>query len=146
MPDRRQSGREAFSRQVVNTPGEIQPPFVAMEEAIVEHINPDLGGFVRAVFSLHDPDALATLLRDTGLDDVSASVTTATFELPAPAEFLWQYISVTPMALLVAAAPEAARLAMERHVVDRLQHFVIDDRTRVEQPMVIASGRGRHTT
>ena len=83
-------------RVVVNTPGAIQPAFVAMEQAIVEHISPDLGGFVRAVFSMHDPDALATLLRDAGLRDVSATVTTATLELPAPAEFLWQYINLTP--------------------------------------------------
>jgi ubiquinone/menaquinone biosynthesis C-methylase UbiE len=129
-------------RVVVNTPGAIQPAFAAMEQAIVEHISPDLGGFVRAVFSMHDPDALAALLRDAGLHDVSATVTTATLELPAPAEFLWQYINLTPMGPLVAAASEEARLAMERQVVDRWQPFVVDGRTRVEQPMVIASGRG----
>jgi hypothetical protein len=129
-------------RVVVNTPGAIQPAFVEMEHAIVEHISADLGGFVRAVFSMHDPDALAGLLRDSGLHDVSATVTTATFELPGPAEFLWQYINLTPMGPLVAAAPEEARLAMERQVVDRWQPFVVNDKTLVEQPMVIASGRG----
>jgi SAM-dependent methyltransferase len=129
-------------RVVVNTPGAIQPAFVAMEQAIVEHINPDLGGFVRAVFSMHDPDGLAALLRGAGLHDVSATVTIAALELPAPAEFLWQYINLTPMGPLVAAAPEEARLAMERQVVDRWQPFVVNGGTRVEQPMVIASGKG----
>jgi ubiquinone/menaquinone biosynthesis C-methylase UbiE len=128
-------------RVVVNTPGAIQPAFVTMEQAIVEHINPDLGGFVRAVFSMHDPDALAALLRDAGLRGVSATVSTARFELPSPAEFLWQYINLTPMAPLVAAAPEEDRLAMERQVVDRWQPFVADGKTLVTQPMVIASGR-----
>ena len=129
-------------RVVVNTPGTIQPVFVAMEQAIVEHISPDLGGFVRAVFSMHDPDALATLLRDARLHDVAATVSTATLELAAPAEFLWQYINLTPMGPLVAAASEEARLAMERQVVDRWQPFVVNGKTLVEQPMVIASGRG----
>jgi len=101
-------------RVIVNTPGAIQPAFVAMEQAIVEHISPDLGGFVRAVFSMHDPDLVSALLRDAGLRDVSATVTTARFELPAPAEFLWQYINLTPMGPLVAGAPEEARTAMER--------------------------------
>ena len=127
-------------RVVVNTPGAIQPAFLLMERAIVEHISPDLGGFVRAVFSMHDPAALASLLRDSGLHDVSATVTTASFELPAPAEFLWQYINLTPMGPLVAAAPDEAQSAMERQVVDGWQPFVVDGRTSVDQPMVIAAG------
>ena len=44
-----------------------------MEQAIIDHINPDLGGFVSAVFSMHDPDAVAALLRDAGLRDVTAT-------------------------------------------------------------------------
>ena len=46
-------------RVVLNTPGRIQPLFEAMERAIVEHIDSDLGAFVSAVFSMHDPAALA---------------------------------------------------------------------------------------
>ena len=38
-------------RVVVNTPGRIQPVYELMEQALVEHISPDLGGFVSAVFS-----------------------------------------------------------------------------------------------
>ena len=113
-----------------------------MEQAIVEHIGPELGGFVRAVFSMHDPDALATLLRTAGLHDVSATMSTATFQLPAPAEFLWQYINLTPMGPFVAQAPHEAQAAMERQVVDAWRAFVVNGKTLVEQPMVIASGRG----
>ena len=92
-------------RVVVNTPGRIQPVYELMEQALVEHISPDLGGFVSAVFSLNDPDAVATLLREAGLRDVSATVSTCTFRLPAPAEFLWQYINLTPMAELRGTSP-----------------------------------------
>ena len=61
----------AGGRLVVNTPGSIQPLFELMEQAIVEHISPELGGFVRAIFSLHDPGVVGSLLRDAGLKDVS---------------------------------------------------------------------------
>jgi 2-polyprenyl-3-methyl-5-hydroxy-6-metoxy-1,4-benzoquinol methylase len=129
-------------RVVVNTPGAIQPVFELMEQAIVQHISPELGGFVRAVFSMHDPEALVTLLQGSGLRDVSATVSTATLRLPTPAEFLWQYVNLTPMGPFVAEAPETAQAAMERQVVESWQPFVVDGETRVEQPMVIAFGRG----
>jgi SAM-dependent methyltransferase len=128
-------------RLVVNTPGAIQPAFELMEQAIVEHISPELGGFVRLVFSMHDPDAVATLLRDAGLDDVSSTVSTVTLQLPSPAEFLWQYINLTPMGPFVAQASDAAQSAMERQVVEGWQPYVVDGATVVEQPMVIATGR-----
>ncbi len=128
-------------RVVVNTPGRIQPVYELMEQALVEHISPDLGGFVSAVFSLNDPDAVAALLREAGLSDVSATVSTCTFRLPAPAEFLWQYINLTPMADFVAQAPDDAKSALEHRFVDGVQAHVVDGATVVDQPMVIATGR-----
>lgn len=131
----------ADGRVVVSTPGVIHPAFELMEQAIVEHIGPELGGFVGAVFSMHDPDALATLLRDAGLRDVSATVSIARFQLPSPAAFLWQYINLTPMGPLVAGAPEEAKLAMEQQFVERSQAFEVNGDTLVDQQMVTASGR-----
>jgi SAM-dependent methyltransferase len=128
-------------RVAINTPGHIQPLFSTLEQSIVDHISPDLGGFVGAVFSLHDPEAVAALLRDGGLREVSARAATATFRLPVPAEFLWQYINLTPMAALVQQAPEPAKAAMEEQFVAGVQPHVVDGVTIVEQPMVIATGR-----
>jgi SAM-dependent methyltransferase len=67
----------ADGRVVVGTPGGIQQPFIVLEQAIVEHISADLGGFVRAAFSMHDPDAVAALLRGAGLRDVTGTVSSA---------------------------------------------------------------------
>ena len=128
-------------RVVISTPGRIQPVFLALERAIVEQINPDLGGFVRAVFSMHDPEVLAALLRGAGLREVTATVSPVRLRLPSPAEFLWQYINVTPLAPLVAQAPEAAQRAMEQQAVDAWQPYVVDGALVGEQPMVLASGR-----
>jgi hypothetical protein len=111
-----------------------------MEQAIVEHISPDLAGFVRMVVSMHDPVVLRSLLIDSGFDHVESSIYSATFDLPGPAEYLWQYLNLTPMAPFVANAPEAARQAMEAQVTDTWAPHVRDGRTPVEQPMILASG------
>jgi ubiquinone/menaquinone biosynthesis C-methylase UbiE len=127
-------------RVTINTPGRIQPLFAILERSIVDHISRDLGGFVGAVFSMHDPEAVAALLREGGLRDVSTRVATAIFRLPVPAEFLWQYINLTPMAALVRQASEPAKAAMEEQFVAGARPHVVDGVTIVEQPMVIATG------
>jgi ubiquinone/menaquinone biosynthesis C-methylase UbiE len=127
-------------RVVINTPGRIQPLFEAMERAIAENLDPGLGAFVRAVFSMHDPRALEGLLQEAGFGDVTSKEYTATFDLPGPAEFLWNYINLTPMGPLVADAPEEARAAIERQVVEAWTPSVVDGRTPVEQPMALAWG------
>jgi ubiquinone/menaquinone biosynthesis C-methylase UbiE len=128
-------------RLVINTPGRIQPFFAAMEQAIVDNISPDLGGFVSAVFSMHDPAAVVALIREGGFRDVASEVSTSTFRLPPPGEFLWQYINLSPMAAIAEQASDPAREALERQVVERTRSCVVDGVTVVEQPMVIAIGR-----
>ena len=92
------------------------------------------------VFSMHDPEAHCTLLGDAGFEDVTSSIYTATFDLPAPAEFLWQYINLTPMGPFVANAPESAKDAMEAQVADTWAPYVRDGRTPIDQPMVLVTG------
>jgi len=84
---------------------------------------------------------LATLLRDVGFAKLSSAEYTARFALPEPAEFLWNYINLTPMGPLVAGAPEAAQAAMERQVVEAWTPHVVDGTLPVDQPMALASGR-----
>ncbi len=127
-------------RVLISTPGSIQPTFELMEQAIVEHISPDLAGFVRMVFSMDDPAVHDELLREAGFDEVESTTYTATLDLPSPAEFLWQYINLTPMGPFVADAPETARDALEAQVVKTWDPYVRDGRTPIEQPMVLATG------
>ena len=128
-------------RVAINTPGRIPPFFEALERAIVTCINPDLGGFVSAVFSMHDPDGVSALLSRAGLRDPSSSVITTRLRLPVPAEFLWQYIGLTPMAAFIDRAPEAARSALERQFCDEAWEYVVDGTSVVELPMVVATAR-----
>ena len=127
-------------RIIVNTPGRIQPLFEAMEQAIVDHIDPGLGAFVSAVFSMHDPAALGDLLRGAGFEDVSSKEYVSRFALPGPAEFLWNYINLTPMGPLVEKAPEEAKAAMERQVVEAWTPHVVAGVMPVDQPMALAWG------
>ena len=83
---------------------------------------------------------LADLLQGAGFSDVRSKEYTATFDLPGPAEFLWNYINLTPMGALVGDAPEEAKVAMERQVVDAWTPSVVNGRIPVEQPMALAWG------
>ena len=127
-------------RVVINTPGRIHPLFETMEQAITDNLDPGLGVFVRAVFSMHDPSVLANLLQEAGFSDVASKEYTATFDLPGPAEFLWDYINLTPMGTLVADAPHEAQAAMERQFVEAATPSVVNGRLPVEQPMALAWG------
>jgi hypothetical protein len=90
---------------------------------------------------MHDPDAVSALLNNAGFDGVEAIETTATLDLPGPADFLWQYINLTPMGQFVEPAPDEAKQALEQQVVDTWQPFVVDGRTPVDQPVIVATAR-----
>lgn len=125
-------------RVIISTPGRIQPLFQVMERAIADNFDPGLSAFVSAVFSMHNPSMLADLLQQAGFDDVTSKEYTATFDLPGPAEFLWNYINLTPMGPLFADAPDEAKAAMERQVVEAWTPSVVNGRIPVEQPMALA--------
>ena len=128
-------------RVVVNTPGAIQPPFELMEQAIVDHISPELGGFVRAVFSMHDPDAVATLLRDAGLRRRLRERVGRDARPSGPGDVPVAIHQPDPDGAVRRPGTRAAQAAMERQVVDTWGPFVVDGKTLVDQPMVIAAGR-----
>ena len=61
--------------------------------------------------------------------------------MPAPVEFLWQYIGLTPMAVVIEQAPRASKPALERQFVDEAHEHVVDGVTVVDLPMVLATAR-----
>jgi ubiquinone/menaquinone biosynthesis C-methylase UbiE len=128
-------------RILINTPGAIQPVFEILEKAIIDRISPDLAGFVRAVFSMHDPEEHASLLKKAGLKEISSSASIVGLRLPPPADLLWEYVNLTPMAPFVAQAPKSAQEALERQVVEDLEPFVVNGKVPVDQPIVTATGR-----
>lgn len=127
-------------RLAVNVPGVMPPLFEIMGDALGRHIDPALPGFLGGVFSVSE-DELHALLDGAHFRDVIITRVTKTLRLPAPDEFLWQYIQVTPIAGLVLAADEDRQKALEDDVVTRWQDFVEDGGMTLEMSVVKASAR-----
>ncbi|KUH82189.1 MULTISPECIES: class I SAM-dependent methyltransferase [unclassified Mycobacterium] len=127
-------------RVAVNVPGAMPGLFEIMADALGRHINPDLPGFLRAVFSVSETE-LRQLLDGAHFQDVTVKTVTKTLRLPPPAEFLWQYLEVTPIAGLVLGADDRHRRRLEDDVVTRWQDFVHDDELVLELSVAIATAR-----
>jgi ubiquinone/menaquinone biosynthesis C-methylase UbiE len=123
--------------------GTVQPnePFAHMEDAIARHIGPEVAAFLALVFSLGDPDELTALLEAGGSTDARVETASARIELPPPAEFLWQYVSLTPLAGIFAELDDGRRASFERDVVAGWEPFVRDGRLVFDGVAVLTTGR-----
>ena len=111
-------------RLAVATVGPTPPLFAILEQALARHVKPEVAAFMRAVFSLYDPQELEKLVSDAGFRNVHVRTLVRTLTLPGPKEFLWQYIHSTPLAAAVAQIDQASRSALEHDVVAGWQSFV----------------------
>src|ERR687894_870769 len=128
-------------RLIMNVAGPTPPPFAIADEELARHIGPEAAGFVRLVFSLHDPDELQNLISGAGFHDVAVWRDTKTLRLPAPEEFLWQYVQSTPLAAAVAQVDDESRAALERNVVAKWQEFTEDGALMLSPGIVVANAR-----
>jgi ubiquinone/menaquinone biosynthesis C-methylase UbiE len=128
-------------RVVVNVPGPTPDLFAILADALARHVNPEAAKFVHQVFSLHDAQQLDALARDAGFGEVSVEHRTRTLQLPAPAEFLWQYVHSTPLAAAVAQIDAESRAALERDIVDAWQPFAHADRVTLQLGVTVATCR-----
>lgn len=145
VADRLQSLREMLrvltsgGRVVLNVPGPASPLFQILADAMGRHIGPQAAGFVQAVFALHDEAELEGLLKDAGFRDGQARSETRELSLPAPRDFLWQYVGSTPLAAVVAEAGDDARSALEHEVIAGWQDFTRGDGMHCRQRVVTAT-------
>ncbi len=108
---------------------------------LAHHIKPEISAFVDLVFSLHDPGELQHLITGAGFHEVAIQSDTRTLRLPAPEEFLWQYVQSTPLANAVAQVDDATRAALERDVVAKWQAFAEDGALTLRVGVVVATAR-----
>ena len=147
VPDRLRALREmrrvltSGGRLVLNVAGPAAPMFEILADAMESHIAPQAAGFVRAVFALNEEAELEDSLKTAGFRHVNAQAETRELALPAPRDFLWQYVGSTPLAAAVAEADEEARSALEREVVAGWQEFRSGDGMNCQQRVVIATAR-----
>jgi SAM-dependent methyltransferase len=101
-------------RLLLNVPGPTPAIFAAFAEGLARHLGPPAAGFIHAVFALHDPREVGDLVASAGFTNVQVDVARKTLRLPAPADFVSQYIQSTPLS---AAVPAEKRPALERDIV-----------------------------
>jgi ubiquinone/menaquinone biosynthesis C-methylase UbiE len=77
-------------RLAIATVGPTPPLFAILEQALARHVKPEAAAFVRAVFSLYEPQELEKLTSSAGFRDAEVRSKTLTLTLPEPSEFLWQ--------------------------------------------------------
>lgn len=128
-------------RLILNVPGPAPRIFAIMDEALGRHIGPQASAFMRAVFSLHDPDEIRTMLAAAGFRDVDVRPYVKVLRVPPPVDFLWQYVQSTPLAAQTATADDRRREALERDAAATLREFVTDGGMTLHQGVVIAIGR-----
>jgi ubiquinone/menaquinone biosynthesis C-methylase UbiE len=130
MPDKNAALREMRrvlargGRLTLNVPGPTPRLLTMLGEALARHIGAEAAGFVNHVFSLHDAAEIQNLLTNAGFHDFAVHSDTKHLRLPAPEEFLWQYVHSTPIADAVAQVDDKRRGSMERDVVAKWQEFV----------------------
>jgi ubiquinone/menaquinone biosynthesis C-methylase UbiE len=112
--------------------------FNVLENALARHV-PDAAPFVRRVFSLNDPTVLETLFRDAGFKDVVIHSISKQLRLPSPQEFVWQYLSCTPLAGAMLDLDPAVRTALEHDVVEGWREWVQDGGLTYSQSILLAN-------
>jgi ubiquinone/menaquinone biosynthesis C-methylase UbiE len=125
----------------IATVGPTPPLFAILEQALARHVKPEAGGFVRAVFSLHEPQELEKLTSGAGFRHVKVRSKALSVTLPEPADFLWQYVHSTPLAAAVAEMDDVGRAALERDVVAAWQSFVEDGALAFDANAVLTTAR-----
>jgi len=128
-------------RVYVNLPGPKPSLFGIMTEALARHIGPQAAAFGDLVFSLHDVADMTKLLRDAGFREVDVQARLKPLRLPAPADFLWQYVYSTPLAEPVSQAGADRRAALEQDVCGQWQALVTDGGLPLDVGMTTAAGR-----
>ncbi len=147
MPDKHAALREMRrvlvrgGRLLVNVPGPTPRLFTIMGEALERHIGAEAAGFVDHVFSLHDTAEIQNLVSGAGFHDVSVQSDTKSLRLPAPEEFLWQYVYSTPLSGAVAHVDDDRHGLLERDVAAKWQEFVEDHALVLQVRVVIATAR-----
>lgn len=128
-------------RLVLNVPGPAGKLFAVVSEAMERNISSEAAAFINQVFSLYDTNEIQQLMREAGFRDIALQVTDKVLNLPPSKDFLWQYVSSTPLAGAVAQAHDEDLAALESEVLEVWREFEEDGNLRYEQRIVYASAR-----
>jgi ubiquinone/menaquinone biosynthesis C-methylase UbiE len=128
-------------RLAIATVGPTPPLFTILEQALARHMKPEVAAFVRAVFSLHEPQEIEKLTSGAGFREVEVRSKALTLTLPGPAEFLWQYVHSTPLVAAVAQIDDVGRAALERDVVAGWRSLLHDGTLAADLNVVLTTAQ-----
>ncbi len=146
FPDRPAALREMHrvlkpeGRVHLNVPGPRPEIFAIMADGLARHLGPQAATFIDAVFTMHDADELAELMRGAGFREVNVHAGPVTLRLPSPRAFLWQYVHSTPLAGVAGQADDAKLDALEREVCDGWREFTSDGALSCQVTITTGSG------
>ena len=124
-------------RVLVRTAGPTPELFTIFQEALAQHVSKELSAFVQKVFSFYDKEEIYQMFSTAGFQDISIRQESKTVHLPEPQEFLWQYVSSTPLAGPLAQVDDATRSALQQELVTRWEPFVEKGRMHLNIPDVL---------
>ncbi len=128
-------------RLVINVPGPAGPVFKIFADALNNHINKEAAEFVHHVFSLHDTSEIQKYFEDAGFKEIVVQAEHKFLELPAPKQFLWQYILSTPLIKIVSQSDQEAQNILEQKIVEQWQQFQTNGNMQYRQRIVSAIAR-----
>ena len=131
----------ADGRLAIATVGPTPPLFATLEQGLARHVKPEVAGFIRAVFSLYEPQELEQLMTGAGFRDVDVRSKAVSVLLAEPKDFLWQYVHSTPLAAAVGQIDDEGRAALERDVGAGWKSFVKDGSLAAELSVVLTTAR-----
>jgi len=149
FPDKIEALREmhralvAGGRIVVSVPGPEPDLFRTMEDRVGRYLGTEATAFLHLVFSLHEETELRDLLERAGFDGVETSATVKRRDLAPPHEFLWQYLTSTPLAAVALGLDERERSELEREAVEVWEPFTENGSLILEVGLTVASGVAR---
>lgn len=128
-------------RLAINLVGPVPGMFAELGGALAQHAGAEAAGFVNRVFSLHDEAEIRSLVESAGFLEVSVEADNWSLPLPAPEEFLWQYVFSTPLAAIAGQVDGESLDLLERDVVSAWQEYENDRGMMLEVRVVTAIGR-----
>jgi ubiquinone/menaquinone biosynthesis C-methylase UbiE len=115
--------------------------FDVLDRAIAQHVSEEASAFVHAVFSMNDPSEMKDLLGKAGFEPLEIRPHRKQLQLPPARDFMWQYISCTPLIGLLPPPGDPRTEPLERDVVAGWQPWASGGGLSYEQAVLVSSAR-----
>lgn len=115
--------------------------FDVLDREIARHVSEEASAFVHAVFSLNDPREMRELLSQAGLEALEVHPHRKQLQVPPARDFMWQYISCTPLMALLSQSESERTAALEHDVVTGWKSWSSSNGMSFEQSVLVGSAR-----